>query len=55
MEVSGDEPFTYEKAIHSKDSQKCLVAMKSKMEPLKKNETWTLVDRPLGQRVVGCK
>lgn len=55
MEEAGGEPLTYEEAVHSKDSKKWLAAMQSEMESLRKNETWILVDRPLGKRVVGCK
>lgn len=29
--------------------------MKSDINSLRKNETWTLVERPKRQRVVGCK
>jgi len=55
MEVAGEEPLTYEEVVSSRDSKKWLVAMESEMESLRKNDTWTLVDRPLGKRVVGCK
>jgi len=55
IEILGDEPLTYEEPIHSKDFQKWQAAMKSKMESLRKNETWFLVERPLGQRVAGRK
>lgn len=47
--------MAYEEAVHSKDSQKWITAMKSEMESPRKNQTWTLVNRPPGQRVVGCK
>ncbi|CAM8878647.1 unnamed protein product [Rhodiola kirilowii] len=29
--------------------------MKEEMDSLMKNETWELVDRPKGQKLVGCK
>ena len=54
-EMAGEEPQSYEKAINSKESQKWQAAMEAKMESLKKNETWVLVDRPLEKRIVGCR
>ena len=53
-EVIRDEPLTYEEAVSSKDSFKWVEAMKFEINSLKKNETWSLVERPQGQRVVGC-
>ena len=50
IEEAGEEPLTFEKAMHSKDSKKWQAAMQSEMESLMKNETWTLVDKPLGKR-----
>lgn len=29
--------------------------MKEEIEPLKKNDTWILVDRPANKKLVGCK
>ncbi|KAL0288394.1 UNVERIFIED_CONTAM: Copia protein [Sesamum radiatum] len=37
------------------DSNKCLEAMKSKMDSMGSNHVWTLVDPPKGIRPVGCK
>ena len=30
-------------------------AMKFEIKSLRKNQTWVLIDRPQGQRIVGCK
>lgn len=48
-EVIEDEPLTYEEAVPPKDSLKWVEAMKSKINSLKKNKTWTLAERPQGQ------
>lgn len=45
-EVVGDEPQTYEKAIATKDSSNWIEAMESEINSVRKNQTWTLVDRP---------
>ena len=37
------------------DSEKWLEAMKSKMESMKVNDVWTLVDPPEGVKPIGCK
>ena len=50
-----DEPLTYEEALASKESGKWIEAMKSEIASLRKNQTWDLVDKPKGQRIVGCK
>ncbi|KAL0392929.1 UNVERIFIED_CONTAM: Retrovirus-related Pol polyprotein from transposon RE2 [Sesamum radiatum] len=37
------------------DSGKWLEAMKFEMHSMSSNQVWTLVDRPKGVRLVGCK
>ncbi|KAL0420389.1 UNVERIFIED_CONTAM: Retrovirus-related Pol polyprotein from transposon RE2 [Sesamum latifolium] len=37
------------------DSEKCIEAMKSKMDSMNSNKVWTLVDPPKGVKPVGCK
>jgi hypothetical protein len=39
----------------SKQDPKWHEAMREKLNALKKNKTWELVDLPTGKRVVGCK
>lgn len=41
--------------MSSKDAGKWQEAMKSKIDSLKKNQTWELVEKPKGQHIVGCK
>ena len=50
-----NEPTTYQEAITSPDFEKWLEAMKSKMESMKINNIWTLVDPPEGIKLIGCK
>ena len=50
-----EEPQSYDKAISSKDNSKWIDAMEEEMAFLEKNQTWTLVDYPKGQSIVGCK
>lgn len=49
------EPFTYEEAIHCKESQKWIRAMREEIESLLKNETWVLVVDPGTQKLISCK
>ncbi|CAH9067875.1 unnamed protein product [Cuscuta epithymum] len=50
-----NEPKTYREALGSKESQKWISAMKSEMDSLRVNQTWTLVPRPPNCSVVECK
>ncbi|KAL0313403.1 UNVERIFIED_CONTAM: Retrovirus-related Pol polyprotein from transposon TNT 1-94 [Sesamum radiatum] len=50
-----NDPKTYGEAMLDIDSEKWLEAMKSKMNSMRSNEVWTLVDPPKGVRPVGCK
>ncbi|CAH9052299.1 unnamed protein product [Cuscuta europaea] len=50
-----NEPKTYSEAIRSREAQKWLEAMKSEMDSLRVNQTWTLVPRPNATSVVECK
>ena len=54
-EMTGEEPKSYKQAINSRDKLKWLSAMKEEMASLKDNNTWVLVQRPAGRRLVGCK
>nr|GFA24426.1 hypothetical protein [Tanacetum cinerariifolium] len=49
------ELFTYQEAVACEDSSKCKAAMKEKMDSLRKNKTWELVDHSAGQKLVSCK
>ena len=49
------EPQSYEEAISSNDKCKWIEAMKEEMASLEKNQTWTLVDRPIGHSIVGSR
>ena len=52
---SCEEPFTYEKAVGSKDSSKWMITMREQMESLHKNGTWDLVKLPKEKKAVRCK
>lgn len=54
-EINEIEPLDYEQAISCKNKDKWITAMEEEMHSLKKNKTWTLVDKPINQRLVGCK
>lgn len=54
-EIEQAEPTSYEEAIHGKNSENWLRAMKEEMQSLNENKTWKLVKKPKDQRVVQCK
>ena len=54
-EVSTDEPKSYKEAITSRDRKCWLTAMEDEINSLYRNQTWRLVDKPHGQKIVGCK
>ncbi|KAH9723371.1 retrovirus-related pol polyprotein from transposon TNT 1-94-like protein [Citrus sinensis] len=54
-EVIGEEPSSYKQAMNSRDKSKRLSAMEEEISSLKKNNTWTLVRKQGGRKLVGCK
>lgn len=50
-----DEPRSLKEALASNERDQWLKSMESELNSLKKNNTWILVDRPVGQRFVGNK
>ncbi|KAK4383398.1 Retrovirus-related Pol polyprotein from transposon RE2 [Sesamum angolense] len=46
---------TYGEAMLDINSEKWLEAMKSEIESMSSNQVWTLLDRPKGVKLVGCK
>ncbi|XP_060670853.1 uncharacterized protein LOC132800700 [Ziziphus jujuba] len=54
-EEMDSEPNTFEEALASKDLVKWKAAMDEEIDSLHRNQTWKLVDKPKGGRVVGCK
>lgn len=46
------DPITFYEAITSKESDKWWEAMDDEMSSLYKNETWKLVDRPVGEKIL---
>lgn len=49
------EPQSYREAIESPLKEKWAEAMKTELESLKKNETWTLQTLPKGRSAIPCK
>lgn len=49
------EPETYEEATNDRCADEWRNAMKSEIQSLKENDTWELVDRPTGKKVIPCK
>ena len=54
-QLDSDEPVTFLNACHSKDREFCFTTMKDEMSSLYKHNTWKLVEKPLGKKVIGCK
>ena len=54
-EVCTDEPKSYKEAITSRYRKCWLTVMEDEISTLYRNQTWRLVDKPHGQKVVGCK
>ncbi|CAL9237692.1 unnamed protein product [Arabidopsis halleri] len=54
-EVDTHEPSTYQEAVSGADAEKWFAAMGDEMESHSKNQTWDLVTRPPGRKIVTCK
>ena len=54
-EMIGEEPESYKQVMNKRNKLKWLSTMKEEMISLKKNNTWVLVQRPAGRKLVGCK
>lgn len=54
-QVEHAEPTSYKEAMKNKDIDKWEMAMKEELDSLLKNNTWELVNKPQGQRILGCK
>lgn len=50
-----EEPWTYQEAMNGKDIMKWEGATDEEMASHEKNQTWKLIERPEGQKVIGCK
>ena len=53
--VTSEKPANFKQAMRSKDKTRWVVVMKEEMASLKKNNTWTLVKKPVDQKLIGCK
>ncbi|KAL5560861.1 hypothetical protein UlMin_030608 [Ulmus minor] len=53
--IENQEPQSYEEALRHLNSKEWKIAMKAEMDSLIKNQTWTLVEKPTKQKIVGCK
>lgn len=54
MSLIAGEPENYQRALND-DSDKCKLAMKEEYDSLVKNNTWELVQGPIGKRIVNNK
>ncbi|KAG7558728.1 Integrase catalytic core [Arabidopsis thaliana x Arabidopsis arenosa] len=54
-EVDTHEPSTYQEAVSGAEAEKWFAAMGDEMESHSKNQTWDLVTRPPGRKIVTCK
>nr|CCA28000.1 AlNc14C962G12665 [Albugo laibachii Nc14] len=48
-------PVTYEEALQQGDADQWKKAIASEIKSLDEKKTWNLVDRPYGQKLIGCK
>ena len=55
LDENDEDSITYMDAMQRFDFEKQLEAMKSKIESMKVNDVWTLVDPPEGVKPIGCK
>jgi hypothetical protein len=53
--LDNDEPATYAEAMVDPDSKKWQSTMRSKIESMKDNRVWNLVDPPEGVKAIECK
>ena len=53
--LDNEEPNTYIEAVMGPESERWLEAMRSKMESMRDNQVWNLVDPPKGMRAIECK
>ncbi|MDV3193978.1 MAG: reverse transcriptase domain-containing protein, partial [Sweet potato little leaf phytoplasma] len=54
-ESFSSEPSTYNEAIKSKNCEEWLSAMKQELQSLHSNNTWKLVEKPEGKKIIDCK
>ena len=53
--LDDEEPANYAEAMMDLDSEKWQSAMRSKIDSIKDNQVWNLVDLPDGVRPIECK
>ena len=53
--MDNDEPFTYQDAMNSPGSKRCIEAMKYEMDSMYENQVWTLVEPLEWVKPIGCK
>jgi len=53
--LDNDEPATYAEAMADPDSESWQDAMKFKIESMKENQVWNLIDPPDCVRTIECK
>ncbi|KAF8763325.1 Retrovirus-related Pol polyprotein like [Argiope bruennichi] len=52
---NSENPSTYSETLSSSESELWLEAMKEEIKALHENETWELVERPKGSKVINCR
>jgi hypothetical protein len=53
--LDNEEPNTYTEAMTRTESKKWVDAMQSKLESMRENHVWNLLDPPNGMRAIECK
>ena len=54
-DINENEPRNFHEAVRSRNKHNWLEAMNEELVSLHKNHTWTLVNKPANQKIVGCK
>ena len=54
-EILDEDPTTYNQAIKSSLKDKWILAMDDEINALKKNQTFEVIDKPIGRNIVGSK
>ena len=55
MFLIDEDPKTYQEALNSVESSMWKEAIKSELDSLTMNQTWDLVDLPMGSKPIKCK